>query len=113
MENIDYRKELEEMYPEMTAEYKKILDEQYQIFCKKMHDYGISNIMLGGSPDKPEDRNFALLGISIRMADKINRLRNLLFKRREPANESINDSFRDTMNYSIIATIIQNGKWGK
>jgi hypothetical protein len=78
-----------------------------------MYDYGISNIMLGGDTNSEEDRNFALLGIAIRLTDKVNRLRNLLYKRKAPANESINDSFRDTMNYSIIATIIQNEKWGK
>jgi hypothetical protein len=113
MSEKDYIKELETQYPEMTSEYKKIVDEQYQIFCKKMHDYGISNIMLGGHPDHQEDRNFALLGITIRLGDKINRLKNLLFKKKNPANESIDDSFRDTINYSIIATIIQNEKWGK
>lgn len=113
MNNTDYVKELEDNFPEMTSEYKKIMNEQYQIFCKKMHDYGTANIMLGGDTNNIEDRNFALLGIAIRLTDKVNRLRNLLYKGRNPANESINDSFRDTMNYSIIATIIQNEKWGK
>jgi hypothetical protein len=110
---MDYKEELEEKYPQMTAEYKKIVEEQYQIFCKKMHDYGTSNIMLGGNSDNTDDKNLALLGITIRLSDKINRLRNLLFKRREPANESIEDSFNDSINYSIIAGIIQRGKWGK
>jgi hypothetical protein len=33
-------KQCEEKYPETTAEFKKILKEQYEIFCKKQLNYG-------------------------------------------------------------------------
>jgi hypothetical protein len=32
-------KQCEEKYPEMTSEFKKILKEQYELFCKKQLNY--------------------------------------------------------------------------
>ena len=37
----------EEKYPELTQEYKKIMIEQYVLFCKKHRNYGPSNINVG------------------------------------------------------------------
>jgi hypothetical protein len=39
--------EMESKYPEMTKEFKKIMRDQYETFCKKMLDYGTDNIALG------------------------------------------------------------------
>ena len=36
----------EKKYPELTQEYKKIMMEQYVLFCKKHRNYGCANIMV-------------------------------------------------------------------
>ena len=33
-------KQCEELYPETTSEFKKILKEQYDLFCRKQLNYG-------------------------------------------------------------------------
>ena len=40
-EAVDY---CETNYPETTKEFKRILNEQYVLFCKKQMNYGPSNI---------------------------------------------------------------------
>ena len=40
MEKNPIVKEMEEKYPEMTKEFKKILNEEYELFCKKQKNYG-------------------------------------------------------------------------
>ena len=39
--------QMEEEYPEIAREYKKILKEQYELFAGKMLDYGLDNISMG------------------------------------------------------------------
>jgi len=103
---------IENSYPEMTKEFKKILREQYLLFCHKMHDYGKGNIMLGGDCNNPEDRKLALMGTTIRLNDKSNRLVNLILKNKENStNETIEDTFQDMVNYSIISLIVNREKW--
>ena len=51
-------KQIEEQYPEMTKEFKRILKEQYETFCKKQSNYGPDNISLGRDLAKEEDRKF-------------------------------------------------------
>ena len=105
-------KEMEEKYPEMTKEFKRIMRVQYETFCKKMMDYGKGNILLGGDIENEEDREIALKGITIRINDKSNRLINLLLKNKKTVNyESSLDNFQDITNYCIIAQIINNVKW--
>ena len=81
-EEVDAIRYVEEHYPEMTKSFQEIQFEQYELFCRKQYNYGKGNIMLGGDIDKPEDRKMALSGIIIRMNDKLNRLLNLVLKRR-------------------------------
>jgi hypothetical protein len=45
----DVVKQVEEMYPEMTDEFKTIMFTQYELFCKKQLNYGPSNISVGTS----------------------------------------------------------------
>ncbi len=41
--------QIEREYPAMTAEYKKIIMEQYETFCLKQSNYGPGNISVGTS----------------------------------------------------------------
>jgi hypothetical protein len=49
----------------------------------------------------------------VRMSDKLERLKNLIYKKIEPNNESLEDSFIDMANYAIIALMVQRGVWAK
>lgn len=103
---------MENSYPEMTKEFKKIMKEQYELFCNKMNNYGKGNIMLGGDCDNADDRKMALMGTTIRLNDKSNRLVNMILKNKhDTANETIEDTFQDMVNYAIISLIINRAKW--
>lgn len=116
MKNSEYVKKIEKMYPEMTKRYKEIAEHQYETFCRKQHDYGSSNISLGGDLSKKEDRMLSLKALVIRMNDKANRLITILFKNNGEnavANETYVDAFQDTSVYGIIAQLVDEGVWGK
>ena len=72
--NPEVVQQIEDNYPEMTAEYKKIMMEQYETFCLKQSNYGPSNISVGTSLSTPDDVKLSLTGLWFRMNDKIQRL---------------------------------------
>ena len=49
----------------------------------------------------------------VRMNDKIQRMKTLLTGGQKANNEPLEDSFLDVSNYGIMATIVNNKKWGK
>ena len=106
---------MEKEWPQMTAEFRKLQREQYELFLHKQHDYGPGNISVGTQLQTPEEIQLSLTGLWFRMNDKIQRLKNLLMSGRENAveNEPMEDAFLDVSNYGIMATIVKNGKWGK
>lgn len=107
-------KECEERYPEMTKEFKKILNEQYELFCKKQLNYGPSNIAGGTLLQTEDDVKFSLTGIFFRMNDKIQRIKQLVvLGKPDTVGESVEDTFHDLSVYSVIAQIVKRGKWGK
>ena len=110
----DLVKQVEEMYPEMTDEFKAIMFTQYELFCKKQLNYGPSNISIGTSLESNEDIKLSLTGLWFRMNDKINRLKQLVvFGQPDKVGESINDTYMDLSVYGIIAQIVSNKKWAK
>ena len=46
-EEYNVIEKMEEEWPEMTKEFKKIQREQYELFLHKQHDYGPGNISVG------------------------------------------------------------------
>ena len=119
---VEYTKEevhpvveqMEKEWPEMTAEFRRLQKEQYELFLKKQHDYGPGNISVGTMLQTKEEVQLALTGLWFRMNDKIQRLKNLLMSGRETAvDEPMEDAYLDVSNYGIMATIVKNGKWGK
>ena len=105
---------MEKEWPEMTTEFKKLQREQYELFCRKQHDYGPSNISVGTMLVNEEEVHLSLTGLWFRMNDKIQRLKNMLMSRRDTAvDEPLEDAYLDVSNYGIMATIVKNGKWGK
>ena len=113
-DNMDAIKYIEKEYPETAKEFQKIQFEQWSTFCKKQMDYGPSNIAMGTSLKTKEDRRLSLIGLIVRINDKIQRLMNLVVKHnRDAQNEPVMDAFKDLSVYGIIAQIVDNGKWGK
>ena len=106
---------MEETYPEMTQEFKKIQRDQYELFCKKQYDYGPQNIAVGTILKTPEDIKLSLLGIWFRMNDKIERMKTLLMRNGENSveGEPVTDSFSDVSNYGVMAQVVARGKWAK
>ncbi len=106
--------QMEKEWPEMTREFKRLQSEQYELFCRKQHDYGPSNISVGTQLLTDDEIKLSLTGLWFRVNDKVQRIKNLLMGNRESAvDEPLEDAFLDMSNYGIMATIVKNGKWGK
>ena len=106
--------QMEKEWPQMTSEFKRLQREQYELFCRKQHDYGPGNISVGTQLSTDDEIKLALTGLWFRMNDKIQRLKTLLMGNKESAvDEPLEDAYLDVSNYGIMATIVKNGKWGK
>ena len=104
----------ERVYPETCKEFKTILDEMYQTFCKKQRNYGPGNISVGTPLQTPDDIKLSLTGLWFRKTDKINRLKQLVvLSQPDEVGESIQDTYEDLSVYGVISQIVQRGKWGK
>lgn len=111
--NKDIYNKVKDSYPETVDKFADIQSENYGVFLQKQHDYGARNISLGGDMDHDDDKKLALIGITIRLNDKVQRLLNLVKGGEDPQNESIRDAFLDISNYGAIAQVVMDGKWGK
>ena len=102
----------EKNYQKLTTEYKKIMMEQYVLFCKKHRNYGTGNINVGTNLETNSDVKLALTGLWFRLNDKIQRLKQLVIQNEpDTVGESITDSFQDLSVYGIIAQIVQQKKF--
>ena len=106
---------MEQEWPLMTAEFRKLQREQYELFLHKQHDYGPGNISVGTQLQTEEEVHLSLTGLWFRMNDKLQRVKTLLMNNRESAikDEPLEDAYLDVSNYGIMATIVGRDKWGK
>ena len=106
--------QMEEEWPQMTAEFRRLQREQYELFLHKQHDYGPGNISVGTQLQTEEEIHLSLTGLWFRINDKCQRLKTMLMGGRKSAvDEPLEDAYLDISNYGIMATIVKNGKWGK
>ena len=70
------------------------VEQFHTLLCGKQHDYGHDNI-----------NQFGLVGIAVRLNDKVARLVNLSEKR-TVMNESLLDTWHDLIGYSVIAEMV-------
>jgi len=83
--------------------FAQVNDEVLEMFLKKHKDYGKGNIL-----------SIEELGISMRIMEKAERLKNLLIKQGEgPANESIEETWVDIATYAVIAILFRRGQFQK
>lgn len=115
MKNKELINKMEKLYPLMTSEFVKQINDGYELFLRKNNDYGSDNLKSGTTLSNEEEIKFALMGIWFRMFDKMSRLKNILFNNTEivVSDESIQDTLTDLANYATICKIIKSDKWGK
>ena len=89
--------------PKFAIAVSETFNELKELLIKKHLDYGPKNI--SDSPGGP------LNGLRVRMHDKLARINNLTDKGTTPQFESLEDSFKDMANYSIIALLVLRHKW--
>ena len=110
----DKAMDIEDKYPQTCDGFQEITRNMYELFKKKQADYGPTTIGMG--KDKIEtdaDVEKSMIGLSVRMNDKIQRLLNLVLDRRDPQNESIDDNLIDIANYAVMALLVRGKEWGK
>jgi len=106
--------QMEKEWPEMTAEFKRIMFTQYELFCLKQSNYGPDNISVGSKLETDDEVKVSLTGLWFRMNDKIQRLKQLVvLGKQDNIGESCEDTFQDLSVYGIIAQLVANGKWAK
>jgi hypothetical protein len=82
-------------------EYEKKLDEVLNkiklLLISKHRDYGSENLL-----------RYGRLGVLVRLSDKISRLHNLIFEKKEISvkSETIEDTFLDIAGYSIQSMVL-------
>ena len=102
----------EDNYPEMTTEYKKIMMEQYVMFCRIHRNYGTGNINVGTNLDTDNDVKLALTGLWFRLNDKIQRLKQLVVNNEpDTVGETMQDTYQDLSIYGIIAQLVSQKKF--
>jgi len=70
------------------------------MLCRKQHDYGHGNIS-----------KFGLVGVAVRMCDKIARAENMSRKNGVSAQitEPLKDAYEDIIGYAVIAVMLYRG----
>lgn len=87
----------------LEAEFALVLNEAFELFKRKHKDYGPQNLS-----------RFGLVGIIVRLSDKVARLENLMKKGIGTPNvsdESLRDTFIDILNYAAAAIVMLEDKW--
>ena len=101
-------------YPNTCKEFEDIQSEMFELFLRKQADYGPTNVGMGSEVVDTDDKaKRSLIGLSVRMNDKVQRLLNLTLNNKVPNNESLEDTFIDIANYAVMALIVQRKQWGK
>ena len=77
---------------------KRVCDGLAQLVTAKQHDYGARNIL-----------DFGEFGITVRLNDKLARLKNLIKTAEAPKNESLEDTWQDVAGYAIVALMLRRG----
>jgi hypothetical protein len=98
--NVDHIVEMLGIRTEMGKKALALALRNVQVLDSKQLDYGSANIA-----------DFGEYGVLVRANDKVARLKNLLTNVASPRNESIEDSWLDLSNYSIIAVLCRRGDW--
>ena len=113
--SVNVVKHMEDKYPEMTSEFKKIQRKQYELFLHKQHDYCTQNIAVGQALVNEEEKRLSLMGVWFRINDKVERIKTILMRGDNGSlkGEGLVDSYSDISNYGVMAQVVARGKWAK
>lgn len=101
-----------ETYPNLCKSLEDLQYENFVMMSGKTLDYGMNNIKQGGDIENAEDRKIMLMAIWFRMNEKLQRIRNIIFKDNQNTTyEPMIDSFKDISNFGLIAELVYNKKW--
>jgi len=85
---------------EQTEKAATVVADYLQLFACKQHAYGKGNIA-----------EFGELGVLIRANDKVNRLKQLVYRNGSSDLESVQDTWEDLLGYSVIGKLVHQGLW--
>jgi hypothetical protein len=80
--------------------FLRVSGEAIALCCEKQRAYGPGNIPA-----------FGVLGVLVRLNDKVERLKNLINSGQDPQEETIEDTLLDLVNYSMIGIAVRRGWW--
>lgn len=86
-----------------SAQASQVFVDSLELLLQKHRDYGPENI--ARAPGGP------LMGLAVRLHDKVARLAHLLENGATPENESLADTFLDITNYGAIGQMVLGGTW--
>gem|GEM_PF-719828 len=101
----DIIEEMMEKHPILMNSIKDHMNDCYRLFAKKQSDYGLGNIGMNGN------KRLALMGLAIRLNDKVQRLLNILDSGKGGMNESLEDTGMDITNYGAILNTVLKDEW--
>ena len=93
------------MDDKFISQVSELFDTAKDVLLSKHRDYGPKNI--SNAPGG------AINGLLVRMHDKLARAEHLTHNNETPNYESLEDTFMDLANYSIIAMMVLQEKWPK
>lgn len=104
---------MKEKHPEIAKAFEAIMKEEYELFARKMLDYGKANISVGTNLETEDEVRLSLTGLFFRMNDKVQRIKNLLVMnhKQHVSDESVIDTMRDLSIYGMIAQIVATNRW--
>lgn len=92
-------------FEEMATRMREILEENIEIGRKKNHDYAAFAVMTTGDALANVGDGLGWVGAHVRCGDKMERLKTA-YAMGELKNESIEDAFRDLLNYAFYMYIL-------
>lgn len=98
-------------YAGLLKNFRDLQLEQYLLFARKNHDYGMKNITAGLDLETEDEVKFVLTGLWFRISDKVNRWRNIMKNGWTVETETFLDTLQDIANYAIIAEMVARGLW--
>lgn len=105
LDDVDFEYDESPFYSDFVLDSDDVYQELQDILVKKQKDYGPNNIR--NAPGGP------LNGLSVRLYDKMSRLKNLVESGATPENESLRDTFIDIANYGVIGLMILDDTFPK
>ena len=98
-------------YAGLLKNFRDLQLEQYLLFARKNHDYGMKNVTAGLDLETEDEVKFVLTGLWFRISDKVNRWRNIMKNGWTVETETFLDTLQDIANYAIIAEMVARGLW--